>query len=178
MKVCFVVLHLTITMNFLDFSHVFGHWIIWELSLYHLECFSRYAHSFSFSVFKLLTVSDFWPPFIMSELDLAWALCILGDGAKNVVQPFHLWFVGASTNHRVRLLTPLWGPRSKSYFRGKDKLRKEFSIARVSLTCFNYRLSYQSAGRKYLSFKTSLNSHDTSELDSLTNAWLTFHSIG
>jgi len=79
-----------------------------------------------------------------------------------------------STNHRVRVLIPLWGPRSKSYFRGKDELRKEFSIARAYLTCFNYRLSYQSAGRKYLSFKTSLSSHDTSEVDSLPNTRLTY----
>jgi len=79
-----------------------------------------------------------------------------------------------STKYRVRLLTSLWGPRSKSYFRGKDELRKDFSIARVYLTCFNYRLSYQSAGRKYLSFKTSLSSHDTSELDSLPNTRLTY----
>ena len=82
-----------------------------------------------------------------------------------------------STNHRVRLLTPLWVLRSKSYFRGKDDLRKEFSIARVYLTCFNYRLSYQSAGRKYLSSQTSLSSLDTSEVDSLPNTRLTYLSL-
>jgi len=36
-----------------------------------------------------------------------------------------------STNHRVRLRTPFWGPRSKSYIRGKDELQKGFSITRV-----------------------------------------------
>ena len=41
MKVC--SLYFMITMSFLDFSHVFGNWIVWELSLYHLGCFSRYG---------------------------------------------------------------------------------------------------------------------------------------
>jgi len=57
-------------------------------------------------------------------------------------------------------------------------LKKDFQLLDPKLTCFNYRLSYQTTWRKHLSFKTSLNSHDTSELDSLPNTWLTFHSIG
>jgi len=48
-------------------------------------------------------------------------------------------------------------------------LEKDFQSLESKLTCFNYRLSYQSAQKNHLSFKTSLGLYDTSELDSLPN---------